>query len=56
VLKEKKHNDIESISKMLGHIKLSTSQIYAKVVVSKLAGHMARLRDRLKINDENLTQ
>ncbi len=44
---------IESISKMLGHTKLSTTQIYAKVVESKLGGDMARLRDKLKCNDEN---
>ncbi|MDO7743501.1 MAG: site-specific integrase [Pedobacter sp.] len=47
---------IESISKMLGHTKLSTTQIYAKVVESKLAGDMARLRDRLEVNDGNLPQ
>lgn len=35
---------IESISKMLGHTKLSTTQIYAKVVESKLGSDMASLR------------
>jgi integrase len=38
---------IESISKMLGHTKLSTTQVYAKVVESKLGFDMAQLRDRL---------
>lgn len=38
---------IESISKMLGHTKLSTTQIYAKVVESKLGNDMARLREIL---------
>lgn len=38
---------IESISKMLGHTKLSTTQIYAKVVESKLGNDMAILKDKL---------
>jgi len=38
---------IESISKMLGHTKLSTTQVYAKVVESKLGFDMAELRKRL---------
>lgn len=38
---------IESISKMLGHTKLSTTQIYAKVVESKLGADMAILSGRL---------
>jgi site-specific recombinase XerD len=39
---------IESVSKMLGHTKLSTTQVYAKVVESKLADDMAKLSKRLK--------
>lgn len=39
---------IESISKMLGHTKLSTTQIYAKVIETKLSADMARLREQLK--------
>ena len=38
---------IETISRMLGHKKLSTTQIYSKVVDSKLGGDMARLREKL---------
>lgn len=38
---------IESISKMLGHTKLSTTQIYAKVVESKLGADMAMLKIKL---------
>ena len=38
---------IESIGKMLGHTKLSTTQIYAKVVESKLGADMAMLRGKL---------
>lgn len=39
---------IESISKMLGHTKLSTTQIYAKVVESKLSHDMNELRHKLE--------
>jgi len=39
---------IETISRMLGHKKLSTTQIYSKVVDSKLGGDMARLRIKLE--------
>jgi len=38
---------IETISRMLGHKKLSTTQIYSKVVDSKLGGDMAVLREKL---------
>lgn len=38
---------IETISRMLGHKKLSTTQIYSKVVDSKLGGDMAALREKL---------
>jgi len=38
---------IETVSKMLGHTKLSTTQIYAKVVETKVSEDMGRLRDVL---------
>lgn len=38
---------IESVSKMLGHTKISTTQIYAKVVEQKLSEDMLKLSDRL---------
>ncbi|MFC2109321.1 site-specific integrase [Bacteroidota bacterium] len=38
---------IETVSKMLGHTKLSTTQIYAKVVETKVSEDMNKLRDLL---------
>lgn len=38
---------IESVSKMLGHASIRTTQIYAKVVESKLSEDMCRLREKL---------
>ncbi|MNI97621.1 Tyrosine recombinase XerD [compost metagenome] len=38
---------MESVSKMLGHTKLSTTQIYAKVIEEKLSADMKDLEARL---------
>ncbi|WP_299568337.1 site-specific integrase [uncultured Pedobacter sp.] len=38
---------MESVSKMLGHTKLSTTQIYAKVIESKLSEDMMNLEKKL---------
>jgi len=38
---------IESVSKMLGHSKITTTQIYAKVIERKLSGDMKTLKEKL---------
>lgn len=41
---------IESVSKMLGHTTIRTTQIYAKVVENKISEDMAKLKDRLTVS------
>jgi len=38
---------IETVSKMLGHTKIATTQIYAKVLEKKIGEDMAALRIKL---------
>jgi site-specific recombinase XerD len=38
---------IESVSKMLGHTKITTTQIYAKVLEDKISSDMQALRLKL---------
>lgn len=42
---------IESVSKMLGHTKISTTQVYAKVVERKLSDDMILLRQKLALKE-----
>lgn len=46
---------IESVSSMLGHSEIRTTQIYAKVVDSKVSEDMQKLREKLEIPTKNLT-
>ena len=36
---------IETVSKMLGHTKISTTQIYSKVTIQKISNDMDKLHD-----------
>lgn len=44
---------IESVSKMLGHTKISTTQVYAKVIERKLSEDMILLRQKLYDKESN---
>jgi site-specific recombinase XerD len=46
---------IESISKMLGHTKLSTTMIYAKVTQTKIGMDMQSLQNKLDVLNNKLT-
>ncbi|MGF6924634.1 integrase/recombinase XerD [Chitinophaga sp. W2I13] len=45
-----KNVPIESVSKMMGHAKISTTQVYAKIVAAKVKEDMAILQARLDRN------
>ncbi|MGJ8735042.1 site-specific integrase [Zobellia laminariae] len=45
---------IETVSKLLGHKKLSTTQIYARVMERKISEDVAVLKSKLKIKHQNL--
>ncbi|WP_034044890.1 site-specific integrase [Wocania ichthyoenteri] len=44
---------IETVSKLLGHAKLSTTQIYARVVETKISEDISNLLERFKQKEEN---
>ncbi len=43
---------IETVSKMLGHTTIRTTQIYAKVVEQKVSQDMSALREKLELNSK----
>jgi integrase len=47
---------IETVSKILGHTKITTTQIYAKVVERKLKEDMDALRKRMSLSQVKITQ
>ena len=46
---------IETVSKLLGHSKIATTQIYARVLEHKVSNDMNTLRETLKSNQEQNT-
>lgn len=47
---------IETVSKLLGHTKLSTTQIYARVLEQKISNDVAVLKSILKLSSEKLRE
>jgi site-specific recombinase XerD len=47
---------IETVSKLLGHTKLSTTQIYARVIEQKVSSDMRSLRSKLNTKDKTETR
>lgn len=45
---------IETVSKMLGHTKLATTQIYTRVLKKKVSEDMLTLRSKLKTELDSL--
>lgn len=45
---------IETVSKILGHKKLSTTQIYAKVIERKVSEHREVLQQKLSCENQDL--
>ena len=44
---------IETVSKMLGHSSIRTTQIYSKVIDSKVSSDMAKLKDVINSTSQN---
>ena len=46
---------METVSKMLGHTSIRTTQIYARITDSKIGNDMHELSEKLKVMDKMLT-
>ncbi len=46
---------METVSKMLGHTSIRTTQIYARITDSKIGNDMQELSEKLKVMDRMLT-
>lgn len=47
---------IETVSKLLGHTKIATTQIYARVIEKKVSEDMIKLRNNLNVKELQLKQ
>ncbi len=45
---------IETVSKILGHTKISTTQVYARVLQNKISDDMSKLKNKLNGKEDNL--
>ena len=47
---------IETVSKMMGHTKIATTQIYARVLLKKISDDMGQLKKIIENNQVNIEQ
>ncbi len=44
---------IETVSKLLGHTKIATTQIYARVLEHKISEDISRLKEKMNIKNKS---